>query len=188
MKRVFVVVAVVMALTLALGVTAVGAQGPMDGYGSMGSPMGGYMGSPMGGYGGGGFFGPFYRVRFGDTLSEIGLKHGVNFYEIARANGIFNPNVIFAGQKLYIPPARHFPQPFWGGYGQQCPGFGCGYGYTGSYSAGYASWSSGSCGTWGGYPCGGFYQMPYGGGMFPYGGGYGAHQLDGQYPTLDAKF
>ena len=152
MKRMFVVVAVVMALTLAFGVASVGAQAPMGG------GYGGGMGYPMGG----GFWNPFYHVRYGDTLSEIGLKVGVPYWQIAQANGIWNPNIIFAGQKLLIPQ-RPGPQPFPMGYGQQWPGYG---GFGGGFGGGYASWSSGGYSSWGGYPYGGggYYPMPYGGG------------------------
>ena len=38
-----------------------------------------------------------------ETLYRIGLKYGVPWQDIARANGIANPNQIFVGQKLVIP-------------------------------------------------------------------------------------
>jgi hypothetical protein len=48
--------------------------------------------------------GPVYhRVRYGETLSSIGRLYGVNPYAIARANGLANPNYIYAGQVLLIP-------------------------------------------------------------------------------------
>ena len=49
---------------------------------------------------GGGFW---YRVQWGDTLSAIGWRYGVNPWSIAAANGLRNPNCIYAGQKLWIP-------------------------------------------------------------------------------------
>jgi LysM repeat protein len=48
--------------------------------------------------------GPIYHcVRYGETLSSIGRLYGVNPYAIARANGIANPNCIYAGRMLLIP-------------------------------------------------------------------------------------
>jgi len=48
--------------------------------------------------------GPIYHcVRWGETLSSIGRLYGVNPYAIARANGLANPNRIYAGQVLLIP-------------------------------------------------------------------------------------
>lgn len=48
----------------------------------------------------GGFW---YTVRYGDTLSGLAWRFGRNMWAIARANGISNPNWIYAGQRLYIP-------------------------------------------------------------------------------------
>ena len=45
----------------------------------------------------------YHRVRYGETLSSIGRLYGVNPYTIARANGLANPNYIYAGQVLLIP-------------------------------------------------------------------------------------
>lgn len=47
--------------------------------------------------------GTYYTVRCGDTLSGIAWRFGVNMWSIANANGICNPNRIYAGQRLYIP-------------------------------------------------------------------------------------
>ena len=44
-----------------------------------------------------------YVVRYGDTLSSIAWRHGVNMYTLAQANGIYNLNRIYAGQCLVIP-------------------------------------------------------------------------------------
>ena len=55
-------------------------------------------------------YGPIYHyVRYGETLSSIGRLYGVNPYAIARANGIPNPNRIYAGQVLLIP--TYYPGP-----------------------------------------------------------------------------
>ena len=42
-------------------------------------------------------------VRPGDTLSEIGERFDVTAEQIARHNGIRDPDVIFPGQRLRIP-------------------------------------------------------------------------------------
>ncbi len=44
-----------------------------------------------------------YTVQVGDTLSEIALKYNMNITELAVANGIVNPDLIFAGRTLTIP-------------------------------------------------------------------------------------
>jgi LysM repeat protein len=51
--------------------------------------------SPTGGF--------WYTVRYGDTLSGLAWRFGRNQWTIANANGIRNPNWIYAGQRLYIP-------------------------------------------------------------------------------------
>jgi LysM repeat protein len=45
----------------------------------------------------------FHRVRYGETLSGIAAMYGVSKWAIMEANGISNPNRIYAGQKLCIP-------------------------------------------------------------------------------------
>ena len=47
-----------------------------------------------------------YTVQSGDTLGGIGQKYGIDYHEIASANGISNPNLIYAGQVLVIPGAN----------------------------------------------------------------------------------
>jgi len=44
-----------------------------------------------------------YVVRYGDTLSSISWRYGVNMWSIARANHIYNLHYIYAGQRLIIP-------------------------------------------------------------------------------------
>ena len=44
----------------------------------------------------------YYTIRCGDTLSSIARKFGVNMWELARINGIKNPNRIYAGRTLVI--------------------------------------------------------------------------------------
>ena len=45
----------------------------------------------------------YYLVRPGDTLTSIAIRFGTTVSAIARANGIINPNCIFAGRCLLIP-------------------------------------------------------------------------------------
>ena len=47
--------------------------------------------------------GTYYTVRYGDTLSAIAWRFGVSTWSIAAANNLANPNVIYTGQRLYIP-------------------------------------------------------------------------------------
>ncbi|KRF02861.1 hypothetical protein ASG88_05740 [Nocardioides sp. Soil777] len=44
-----------------------------------------------------------YTVRTGDTLGDIGARHGVTRDELARLNGIDEPDLIFPGQELRLP-------------------------------------------------------------------------------------
>ncbi|XP_055344395.1 muramidase-2-like [Paramacrobiotus metropolitanus] len=44
-----------------------------------------------------------YTVRPGDSLWEIGQKHGVDYHQIAEVNKIADPTKIFPGQVLNIP-------------------------------------------------------------------------------------
>lgn len=44
-----------------------------------------------------------YTVKRGDTLSQIAQRYGVSTADLARANGITNPRLIYAGQQLVIP-------------------------------------------------------------------------------------
>lgn len=47
-----------------------------------------------------------YTVRSGDTLSRIASKHGVSVADLASANSLSNPDLIFPGQVLAIPGAE----------------------------------------------------------------------------------
>jgi lipoprotein NlpD len=46
----------------------------------------------------------YYTVRPGDTLIRIGLDNGQNWRDIARWNGLENPNLIEVGQVLRVVP------------------------------------------------------------------------------------
>lgn len=43
-----------------------------------------------------------YTVRPGDTLSGIAARYGTTYIELARKNGIANPNIIYPGQTIRI--------------------------------------------------------------------------------------
>ena len=47
----------------------------------------------------------WHQVLPGENLYRIGLKYGVHYTVIAAANGLPNPNWIYAGQVLCIPAA-----------------------------------------------------------------------------------
>ena len=44
-----------------------------------------------------------YIVQTGDTLFQIAASHGVSVDELAAANNIYDPALIYAGQTLFIP-------------------------------------------------------------------------------------
>ena len=44
----------------------------------------------------------YYTVKSGDTLSEIAQRYKTSYQEIAKLNGINNPNLIYPGQVLRI--------------------------------------------------------------------------------------
>jgi LysM repeat protein len=47
-----------------------------------------------------------YKVKAGDNLSSIALQFGVTVEDIVKANNIEDPNQIYEGQELIIPPRR----------------------------------------------------------------------------------
>lgn len=44
----------------------------------------------------------YYTVKSGDTLSGIAKKYGTTYQNLAKINGIQNPNVIYPGQKIRV--------------------------------------------------------------------------------------
>lgn len=46
-----------------------------------------------------------YIVRYGDTLSSIAVRFHLTTRELANFNGIVNPNMVYIGQVLRVPPA-----------------------------------------------------------------------------------
>jgi putative chitinase len=53
--------------------------------------------------------GRVYTVRYGDTLYSIARHFGVSVQAIMQANGLTNPNRIYAGQRLVIPGSGTLP-------------------------------------------------------------------------------
>jgi LysM repeat protein len=53
----------------------------------------------------------YHTVKAGENLYRIGLAYGMSWIPIAEANGIVNPNQIYAGQVLKIPTNVPGPQP-----------------------------------------------------------------------------
>ncbi len=59
-------------------------------------------------------YGCSYWVRYGDTMTGIAARYRLDPWALARANGIYNLNWIYAGQALRIPgcavaaPARYY--------------------------------------------------------------------------------
>jgi spore germination protein len=53
----------------------------------------------------------WHTVQPGQTLFSIGRQYGVNPYAICQANGLYNCNWIWAGQRLWIPYGGP-PQPY----------------------------------------------------------------------------
>jgi lipoprotein NlpD len=47
-----------------------------------------------------------YTVQKGDTLYSIALEHGLDYRELAEANGIEDVNVIYVGRQLKLKPAQ----------------------------------------------------------------------------------
>ncbi len=53
--------------------------------------------------------GLIHVVQRGENLYRIAMRYGTTVQAIARANGITNPNLIYAGQRLIIPSGGHYP-------------------------------------------------------------------------------
>lgn len=44
-----------------------------------------------------------YRIRPGETLTQIADRYGLTVDELARLNGIQNPNLVEVGQEIKVP-------------------------------------------------------------------------------------
>jgi lipoprotein NlpD len=87
MRRTILVLVSVIAATLLVVTPALAAPAPQP---ASAPPAGGAPG--------------YHVVRPGETLFSIGRRYGVSPWAIASANNLRNPNRIYAGQCLYIPP------------------------------------------------------------------------------------
>jgi soluble lytic murein transglycosylase-like protein len=56
-----------------------------------------------------------YTIQPGDTLTGIAAEHGTTVAELVEANGIANPDLIYAGQTLVIPGQDAAAEPDDGG-------------------------------------------------------------------------
>ncbi|GAB4443336.1 MAG: hypothetical protein Kow0031_25550 [Anaerolineae bacterium] len=113
--------------------------------------------------------GAYHCVEYGETLSSIGRMYNALPQCIADANGIWNPDLIFAGTVLYIPATC---PPFHGYHQPVNCGWGCGAGY---YPPAHPK-PQPPCGDWG---CGDNWQprpTPYYG--YDYTGYYYGHGKD----------
>lgn len=52
-----------------------------------------------------------YKVRPGDTMWGIATRYGISVSDLAQANGIANPDLVFAGQELTIPDGTDTGSP-----------------------------------------------------------------------------
>ena len=52
-----------------------------------------------------------YTVNYGDTLATVAARYGTTVAAMMRANGIYNPNFIYAGQRLNVPGRSAPPAP-----------------------------------------------------------------------------
>ena len=52
-----------------------------------------------------------YVIQPGDTLTGIAIKFNISVASIVAANGITNPNIIYAGTTLVIPDGSAPPPP-----------------------------------------------------------------------------
>jgi len=57
------------------------------------------------------FTGSVYTVSAGDTLATVAAKFGTTATAVMRANGLYNPNFIYIGQRLNIPGRSVQPAP-----------------------------------------------------------------------------
>ncbi len=64
----------------------------------------------------------FYTVQPGDTLNHIAFHFHTTTAQLARLNGLTNPNLIFAGMVLCVRGARQIPPPLGGFFYKVKPG------------------------------------------------------------------
>jgi len=94
-----------------------------------------------------------YVVQRGETLSGIAWRFGTNWIALGQANGIPDPNRIYAGMVLCVPTNGMYT----GGYGY---GGYAGYGYGGYWPGNYGYGGYNGWGGYAGYGNGGYYWPP----------------------------
>ncbi len=50
-----------------------------------------------------------YYVQYGDTLKIIAARYGTTWDVLARANQLYNPDVIYIGQPIWVPAGGYHP-------------------------------------------------------------------------------
>jgi LysM repeat protein len=75
--------------------------------------------------------GYWHTVYYGETLSQIAYNYGTSVHAIAYANGIVNPNWIYAGMSLWIPYGYDYGYGYGSGTGGH--GYYCSYHHTVGY-------------------------------------------------------
>ena len=65
---------------------------------------------------------PIYIVRYGDFLSKIAQRYGTTTWTLVSANCLSNPNLLYVGQRLRVPPTGQ-PQPYPPTQAPQNPGY-----------------------------------------------------------------
>jgi len=73
-RTLIVILALILVLQLLIGATVAGAASPV-----------------------------YHVVQWGENLTSIAYAYGTSSWNIAQANGIWNPDLIYVGQVLYIP-------------------------------------------------------------------------------------
>ncbi|MBP7690045.1 MAG: LysM peptidoglycan-binding domain-containing protein [Thermoflexales bacterium] len=53
----------------------------------------------------------YHQVQAGENLFRIGLQYGLTVEALMQANGLYNPNTVYAGQSLCIPGNTPAPAP-----------------------------------------------------------------------------
>ncbi len=117
--------------------------------------------------------GYWYQVHWGDTLNAIARRTGVSVWAIMQANGLANPNTLYAGQWLWIPctapppppPPRHRVCGYWYPvrFGQTLSGIAARTGvsaYAIAAANGLANWSLIYAGTSLWIPCPAYAPVP----------------------------
>jgi LysM repeat protein len=59
-----------------------------------------------------------YEVQRGDTLAGIAHRYGVSSYSLMSANRLYNPGLVYAHMRMYVPRSSYYaPQSYYGSQG-----------------------------------------------------------------------